>query len=134
MTHGFEMVLHFTIDYTNQPPNQNDNHHNVMAMKRQNPSPWYGFQIRYAESAPRTIQLGTQFATGSNTNTTITAAAANKVNGSNDVHEYNIKIVYDPTLSSNQFVCDELIGGYHVAKTGTFPKTPGKRMEIMQPI
>ena len=123
MTHGFEMVLHFTIDYTNQPPNQNDNHHNVMAMKRQNPSPWYGFQIRYAESAPRTIQLGTQFATGSNTNTTITAAAANKVNGSNDVHEYNIKIVYDPTLSSNQFVCDELIGGYHVAKTGTFPDT-----------
>ena len=123
MTHGFEMVLHFTIDFTQQPPNQNDNHHNVMAMKRQNPSPWYGFQIRYAESAPRTIQLGTQFATGSNTNTAITSTADNKVNGSNDVHEYKIKIVYDPTLSSNQFVCDELIGGYHVAKTGTFPDT-----------
>ena len=121
MTHGFEMVLHFTIDFTQQPPNQNDNHHNVMAMKRQDSQPWYGFQIRYAESAPRTIQLGTQFATGGNTNTPITATSANYVNGSNNVHEYNIKIVYDPTLSSNQFVLDELIGGYHKAYTGTFP-------------
>ena len=121
MTHGFEMVLHFTIDFTQQPPNQSDNHHNVMAMKRQDSQPWYGFQIRYAESAPRTIQLGTQFSTGSNTNTAITATAANHVNGSNNVHEYNIKIVYDPTLSSNQFVCDELIGGYHKVYTGTFP-------------
>lgn len=121
MTHGFEMVLHFTIDYTNQPSNQNDNHHNVMAMKRQDSQPWYGFQIRYAESAKNQIQLGTQFATGNNTNTPITAAAANKVNGSNNVHEYNIKIVYDPTLSSNQFVCDELIGGYHKSYNGTFP-------------
>lgn len=121
MTHGFEMALHFTIDFTQQPPNQSDNHHNVMAMKRQDSQPWYGFQIRYAESAPRTIQLGTQFSTGSNTNQTITASSANYVNGYNNVHEYNIKIVYDPTLSSNQFVCDELIGGYHKSYTGTFP-------------
>jgi len=120
MTHGFEMVLHFTIDFTNQPPNQSDNHHNVMAMKRQDTTPWYGFQIRQS-GTNKYIQLGTQFNTGSNTNVTISTTNDNKYNGSANIYEYNIKIVYDPTLSSNQFVCDELIGGDHKAYTGTFP-------------
>ena len=120
MTHGFEMVLHFTIDFTQQPPNQNDNHHNVMAMKRQDTTPWYGFQIRQS-GTNKYIQLGTQFATGSNTNATINTTNDNKYNGSSNIYEYNIKVVYDPTLASNQFVCDELIGGDHKAYTGTFP-------------
>ena len=120
MTHGFEMVLHFTIDFTQQPPNQSDNHHNIMAMKRQDTTPWYGFQIRQS-SANKYIQLGTQFNTGSNTNVTITTTNDNKYNGSENIYEYNIKVVYDPTLSSNQFVCNELIGGDHKAYTGTFP-------------
>ena len=120
MTHGFEMVLHFTIDFTQQPPNQSDGHHNVMAMKRQDTTPWYGFQIRQSQTN-KYIQLGTQFQTGSNTNVTITTTNDNKYNGSANIYEYNIKIVYDPTLASNQFVCDELIGGDHKAYTGTFP-------------
>ena len=43
---GFIMNIHFTIDFTDQPPNQNEGLHNVLTMKRANPSPWYGFQIR----------------------------------------------------------------------------------------
>lgn len=120
MTHGFEMVLHFTIDFTQQPPNQSDGHHNIMAMKRQDSTPWFGFQIRQSQSN-KYIQLGTQFQTGSNTNVTISTTNDNKYNGSANIYEYNIKIVYDPTLASNQFVCDELIGGDHKAYTGTFP-------------
>ena len=120
MTHGFEMVLHFTIDFTNQPPNQSDGHHNIMAMKRQDNTPWYGFQIRQSQTN-KYIQLGTQFQTGSNTNVNINTTNDNKYNGSADIYEYNIKIVYDPTLASNQFICDELIGGDHKAYTGTFP-------------
>ena len=120
MTHGFEMVLHFTIDFTQQPPNQSDGHHNIMAMKRQDSTPWYGFQIRQSQTN-KYIQLGTQFQTGSNTNVTISTTNGNKYNGSANIYEYNIKIVYDPTLSSNQFVCDELIGGDHKAYTGVFP-------------
>ena len=120
MTHGFEMVLHFTIDFTQQPPNQSDGHHNIMAMKRQDSTPWYGFQIRQSQTN-KYIQLGTQFQTGSNTNVTISTTNDNKYNGSANIYEYNIKVVYDPTLSSNQFVCDELIGGDHKVYTGTFP-------------
>ena len=120
MTHGFEMVLHFTIDFTNQPPGQSDNHHNIMAMKRQDTTPWYGFQIRQS-STNKYIQIGTQFETGSNTNVTITTTNDNKVNGSENIYEYNIKIVYDPTIASNQFVLDEFIGGYHQVNNGVFP-------------
>ena len=120
MTHGFEMVLHFTIDFTQQPPNQSDGHHNIMAMKRQDSQPWYGFQIRQT-GTNKYIQLGTQFTTGSNNNVTIDATSNNKVNGSSNIYEYNIKIVYDPTKSSNKFICDELIGHYHVAYNNTFP-------------
>lgn len=108
LTHGFELVLNFTIDYTNQPSNQNENHHNILTMKRASPEPWYGFQIRHS-STNKYIQLGTQFATGNNTNTTITAAAINKVNGSNNVHEYHIKITYDPTKSTGSFVAQEML-------------------------
>lgn len=118
LTHGFEMVIHFTIDFSNQPAGQNENHHNVMAMKRNDPSPWYGFQIRQS-SSNKYIQLGTQFSTGSNTNAQITTTAANHL--SSTVNEYNIRIVYDPTKQSASFVCDELIGGYNYTNSGKFP-------------
>lgn len=121
LTHGFELNLHFTIDFTAQPPNQNDGHHNILNMKRAAPSPWYGLQIRQS-GTNKYIQLGTQFVTGSNTNETITTANANKYNGSSNVYEYNIRIVYNPVLSSGQFVCDELIGeAYHKVYNNTFP-------------
>lgn len=43
---GFVMNIRFTIDFTDQPPNQDENHHNILTMKRATPSPWYGFQLR----------------------------------------------------------------------------------------
>ena len=121
MTHGFELNLHFTIDFTNQPPNQNDGHHNILAMKRQSPQPWYGLQIRQS-STNKYIQLGTQFTTGSNTNKTITTTNANKYNGSSNIYEYNIRIIYDPTKSTDSFICDELIGdAFHISNNNKFP-------------
>ena len=73
---GFEMDIHFTIDFTDQPPNQNEGLHNVLTMKRANPSPWYGYQIRQSGSG-KYVQLGTQFEFGSNTNTAINPTSAN---------------------------------------------------------
>lgn len=106
VTDGFILHMHFDVDVTNKPPNQSENHHNIITMKRSSPSPWYGFQIRQS-STNKYVQLGTQFATGSNTNTTIQPprwVEANKV------AEYDIEIVYDPLASTNKFVCRELIG------------------------
>ena len=103
---GFVMNLHFTIDFTDQPPDQNQNHHQILSMKRADPSPWYGFQLRQS-STNKYIQLGTQFEFGSNTNTTISPQAANWV-VENQIAEYNIQVTYDPTLFSDTFVCREL--------------------------
>ena len=99
MTHGFVVELNFTIDFSNQPAGQNENHHQIISAKRATPTPWYGFQIRQT-GTNKYIQLGTQFATGSNTNTTISAQTI-----TNNVAEYNITITYDPTVSTNTFVC-----------------------------
>ena len=120
VTQGFIMDIHFTIDFTQQPPNQNDGHHNIINSKRATPEPWYGFQVRQSQTN-KYIQLGTQFATGSNLNQTITTTDANKYNGSSNVYEYNIHIVYDPTTTTNKFTCDELIGGYNYTANNTFP-------------
>lgn len=120
VTHGFEMNIHFTIDFTQQPPNQNDNHHNIINSKRATPEPWFGFQIRQS-STNKYIQLGTQFSTGSNLNQTITTTNDNHYNGSSNIYEYNIKIVYDPTKSTNKFTCDELIGGFNYTNNAVFP-------------
>ena len=122
-TQGFIMDIHFTIDFTSQPAGQNDNHHNIINSKRATPEPWYGFQIRQT-STNKYINLGTQFATGSNTNAKVTTTDANKYNGSANVYEYNFHIVYDPTAANNNFVCDELIGGYHVSYNNIFPDIP----------
>ena len=102
LTHGFVLNFHFTIDFTTQPAGQNENHHNVLTMKRATPSPWYGFQIRQSNTN-KYVQLGTQFATGSNTNTTINPTWI--VN--NKIGEYDLTITYNPTAASNtnKFVC-----------------------------
>ncbi len=99
VTRGFILDFHFTIDCANQPAGQNENHHNILTAKRATPSPWYGFQIRQS-STNKTVQLGTQFATGSNTNTSLQAASS-----TGNTLEYNLQIVYDPTAASNSFVC-----------------------------
>ena len=122
-TRGFIMDIHFTIDFTNQPAGQNDNHHNIINSKRATPEPWYGFQIRHT-STNKYITLGTQFETGSNSNIKVTTADANKYNGSSNIYEYNFHIVYDPTAANNNFICDELIGGYHVSYNNVFPDIP----------
>lgn len=109
---GFTLNLHFTIDFTNQPANQNQNHHQILSMKRADPSPWYGFQLRQS-GTNKYIQLGTQFEFGSNTNTTINPQTANWV-VENQIAEYNIQVVYDPTLFSNTFVCRELLSNRQV--------------------
>lgn len=121
LTQGFVMDIHFTIDFNNQPPNQNENHHNILNSKRATPEPWYGFQVRQS-STNKYIQLGTQFSTGNNINQTITTTNANKYNGSSNIYEYNLRIVYNPTASTNSFTCDELIGdAFHYTSNNTFP-------------
>lgn len=102
VTRGFVLDFNFTINFNNQPPNQNQNHHQILSAKRADPSPWYGFQIRHS-STNKYIQLGTQFATGSNTNTTISSASS--ISLGNNLYEYDLTITYNPTASTNCFVC-----------------------------
>lgn len=119
LTHGFVLNFHFTIDFTAQPANQNENHHNILTMKRANPSPWYGFQLRQS-STNKYIQLGTQFASGGNTNTTInpTWITANKLG------EYDLTITYDPTAVTNKFVCyNNLTHANAYSSNSSFPDT-----------
>lgn len=99
VTRGFVVNINFTINFNNQPQGQNENHHNILTAKRATPSPWYGFQLRQTGTNTYII-LGTQFATGSNTNTTISGQSLG-----NNVYEYNLTITYDPTVSTNSFVC-----------------------------
>ena len=57
---GFTLNIHFTIDFTNQPQNQDQGHHQILTMKRADPEPWYGLQLRQSNQS-KYIQLGTQF-------------------------------------------------------------------------
>ena len=119
LTHGFVMNIHFTIDFTAQPANQNENHHNIMTMKRATPSPWYGFQLRHS-STNKNIIIGTQFATGNNTNTTINPQWVT----TNKVGEYDLTITYNPTAASNRFVCyNNLTQANVYTSNNTFPNT-----------
>lgn len=104
VTDGFKVHIHFTIDFAHQPANQNENHHNILTMKRATPSPWYGFHLRQTGTT-KSIILGTQFKTGSNTNTTIQPSRSISTN----VAEYDIEIVYNPLLPANSFVATDLI-------------------------
>ena len=117
LTHGFLLNIHFTIDFTDQPAGQNENHHNILTMKRATPSPWYGFQLRQS-STNKYVQLGTQFASGSNTNTTINPSWIT----TNKVGEYNLTITYNPLASTNKFVCyNELTQTNVYTSNNTFP-------------
>lgn len=106
-TDGFIMNIHFTIDFTDQPANQDESHHNILTMKRAAPEPWYGLQLRHS-STNKNIILGTQFATGSNTNTNINPPRWVE---SNKIAEYDILIKYDPTAPTDRFIARELING-----------------------
>lgn len=123
---GFTLDFHFTIDFTNQPTGQNQNHHNILTMKRSDPSPWYGFQLRQS-GTNKTIQLGTQFSTGNNTNTGIAPNTQNWI-VNNQIAEYDIQITYDPTLQSNTFVCREILSNRLVYSSSLlFPDLPELR-------
>lgn len=102
VTRGFVLDYHFTIDCSNKPAGQDENHHNALTAKRASPSPWYGFQIRQS-TTNKYVQLGTQFATGSNTNTKINPAGL-----TGNTAEYNLRIIYNPTASTNTFVCYDM--------------------------
>jgi uncharacterized protein YjdB/uracil-DNA glycosylase len=99
VTHGFVLDFDFTMDFSNQPSGQENNQHNVLTAKRATPEPWYGFQLRQT-SNQKYIQLGTQFNTGSNINTTINPSSI-----TGNVGTYNLRIIYDPTSTGNTFTC-----------------------------
>ena len=123
---GFTMSLHFTIDFTDQPSGQDQNHHNILTMKRADPSPWYGFQLRQSNTT-KTIQLGTQFETGSNTNTSITPHSPNWI-VLNQIAEFDIRVTYDPTLTTGRFVCREMLTDTTVFTSNyLFPDLPELR-------
>lgn len=117
LTHGFICNINFLIDFTKQPTGQNENHHNILTMKRANPSPWYGFQLRHSNTN-KSIILGTQFSTGSNTNTTISGNTTSTEN----LYEYNLRITYSPSASTNKFVCRNMLTNKNVYTSNlTFP-------------
>jgi len=116
VTRGFVLDIDFLIDYSQQPPGQNENHHNILTAKRATPSPWYGFQIRQS-STNKYIQLGTQFSSGSNVNTTI-----NHKTITGNTAEFSLTITYNPTASTNSFVCYDNIKESNVyTSNGKFP-------------
>ena len=107
---GFIMNLHFTIDFTDQPANQNEGLHNIL----------HGGVQKY-------VQLGTQFEFGSNTNTAVNPTTANWIE-TNKIAEYNFRVTYDPTLFSNTFVCRELISNRQIYTSNyLFPDLPELR-------
>lgn len=123
MTCGFIAHIHFTIDFTKQPAGQDENHHQILTMKRATPEPWYGFQIRQT-GTNKYVQLGTQFAAGNNTNTQIPAGSRISTN----VCEYDVQIIYDSTASINNFRATELISQTNFfVSSNTFPDLPELR-------
>ena len=99
ITRGFILNFHFTINYTDQPPGQNEGHHNILSMKRTTPEPWYGFQLRQSNNN-KYILIGTQFIHGSNINTNFSGTTI-----APNVQEFDLRITYDPRALSNSFVC-----------------------------
>ena len=116
VTQGFVLDFHFTIDFSRQPAGQDENHHNILTAKRANPSPWYGFQLRHS-STNKVVTLGTQFSTGSNANTSVSPMSS-----TGNVAEYNFKIIYDPTASTNKFrVLNAFTSGSVYTSNSIFP-------------
>lgn len=121
VTRGFILDIEFTIDFAKQPVGQDENHHNILTMKRASPEPWYGFQLRQS-STNKYIQLGTQFSTGANTNTRIDPVL------SGTVGSYSLRITYDPTAQSNKFICWDMLSDSEVfSNNGIFPDIPELR-------
>ena len=117
MTHGFVLHMHFTINFNAQPAGQSENHHNILTMKRATPSPWYGFQLRQT-GTNKFIIIGAQFSTGSNTNTNISGETTSSAN----TYEYDLTITYNPTASTNAFVCYNNLKGENVYRSNNkFP-------------
>lgn len=108
LTRGFVLDFNFTIDFTQQPAGQDENHHNILTAKRATPSPWYGFQLRQT-STNKFVTLGTQFSTGSNTNTNV-----NPMSSTGNTNEYNFRILYNPTVNSNSFICRNMNNGNNI--------------------
>lgn len=104
-TRGFILDFDFTIDFSNQPAGQDENHHNVLTAKRSNPAPWYGFQLRQS-GTNKYVVLGTQFATGNNINTQLSPSE-----NTGNVARYNLRIKYDPNATSERFVCWDMSSG-----------------------
>lgn len=118
LTRGFEIHISWTMDYSKQPTGQNENHHNILTMKRANPSPWYGFQLRQT-STNKNIILGTQFATGSNTNTNI---VGNIIDGNTNFREFDLTITYNPLASGTKFTCFDNLNNKSIYTSSlTFP-------------
>ena len=116
VTQGFVMDMHFTVDCSNTPAGQNENHHNILTAKRSAPSPWYGFQLRQSNTT-KSIVIGTQFATGSNTNTTLQPLSI-----TGNVAEYNLRIIYNPLVSTDSFLCINNVNGNILYRNnGKFP-------------
>ena len=66
----------------------------------------------------KVIILGTQFATGSNTNKNLTGRST----GITNEQEFDLTITYNPTASSNKFVCRDNINNTNVYTSNlTFP-------------
>ena len=123
LTHGFVLNIHFTINFRQQPANQDQNHHQILTMKRATPEPWYGFQLRQS-STNAYIQLGTQFSGGSNTNTRIDSGTTASAN----TGEYDLTITYNPTASTNCFVCRNNLTNSNVYTSNyKFPDIPELR-------
>ena len=117
MTHGFELLINFKLSQT-QPPGQNENHHNILTMKRATPSPWYGFQLRHSNNNTKII-LGTCFSDGKNTNTEV-AIPSDRV--------FSFNITYNPSASTKSFICYDLIRNKEIySSNGKFPDLPELR-------
>ena len=120
MTCGFNLNIHFTIDFTDQPAGQDQNHHQILSMKRATPDPWYGFQLRQS-STNKYVQLGTQFQLGGNTNTNVPVGRQLSTN----VYEYDIQILYDASAVFDNFVAKELISNKtFFTSSDVFPDIP----------
>lgn len=117
LTHGFELYIHFRLNET-QPAGQNENHHNILTMKRATPAPWYGFQLRHSNTNTAII-IGTQFSTGSNNNTNIAIPSD---------RTFNLRITYNPLAETNSFVCYDVKNNKNIFRSNNkFPDLPELR-------
>lgn len=127
---GFQMNIHFIIDFTAQPnPTlQQNNHHQIVTMKRQSQEPWYGFHLRHSgNSNVANIKMGIQYTTGQNISQVIYPTSDNWI-----VHgksaEFNFQVTYRPWETTDTFVCQELISQTIVhSSDNLFPDIPELR-------